>query len=225
MVTEMDTSEYDEKIEDLTVSVDKTREKMVPVLNNFLNETEMFVTNFYTDTIKEYVLSNPDITKKHDKEGIRDLRFECRELIKLIPEIVQMHLGNEKFWSHKCTIDHLKKECKIYPAFFTHYNRSDAYNDIIESLRHILGYLGDLLSKYSYIKNGKYSDWKISDDEIFTFNGTIECTSEMKTSLKNYLELDKELAGFINELKSIEKQKEEAEGRAEAEELWDNTES
>ena len=94
MVNEMDTSEYDKKIEDLTVSVDKTREKMVPVLSNFLNETVMFVNNFYTDTIKEYVLSNPDITKKHDKEGIRDLRFECRELIKLIPEIVQMHLGN-----------------------------------------------------------------------------------------------------------------------------------
>ncbi len=88
-----------------------------------------------------------------------------------------------------------------------------------------MGYLGDLLFKYSYIKNGKYSDWKISDDEKFTYNGTIKCTSEMKTSLKNYLELDKELAGFINELKSIEKQKEEAKGRAEAEELWDDTES
>jgi hypothetical protein len=221
----MDTSKYDKKIEDLIVRVDKTREKMVPVLNTFLNGTEMFVTNFYKDTIKEYVLSNPNITKEHDKEGIRDLRFECRELLKMIQEIVQMHIGNDKFWSHKCTINDLKKECKIYPAFFTHYNRSDANNDIIESLRHILGYVGELLLKYSYIKKEKYSNWKMSDDEKFTYKGSIECTPEMKTSLKNYLELDKELAGFINELKSIEKQKEEAEGRAEAEELWDNTQS
>lgn len=72
----MDTSKYDKKIEDLIVRVDKTREKMVPVLNTFLNGTEMFVTNFYKDTIKEYVLSNPNITKEHDKEGIRDLSVE-----------------------------------------------------------------------------------------------------------------------------------------------------
>lgn len=45
----------------------------------------------------------------------------------------------------------------------------------------------------------------------------------MKTSLKNYLEMDKELARFIGELKTIEIQKEEAEGECEAEEIWNNT--
>jgi hypothetical protein len=221
----MDNSEYDKKIKYLTVCVEKTRKKMIPILSTFLNETEIFVTNFFKDTIKEYVISNPNITKKHDKEGIRDLRFECRELLKMIPEMVKMHIGNDKFWSHKCTINDLKKECKVYPEFFTHYNKSDANNDVIESLRHILGYVGVLLFKYGYIKQEKYSNWKITYDETFTYKSSIECTNEMKNSLKNYLELDKELAGFINELKSIEEQKEEAKGRVEAEELWDNTQS
>jgi len=219
----MDISEYDKKIEDLTVNIDKTREKMAPVLINFLNETKVFVTNFYKETVKEYVISNPDITKEHDKEGIRDLRYECRELIKLIPKIIQLHIGEEKFWSHKCDLNDLKQECKSFPTFSTHYNSSDANKDIIKSLRQILGYLGELLLKYGYIKNGKYSKWEMSDNEKFTYKGHIDCTSEMKTLLKSYLEMDKELAGFINELKSIEKEKEKAKGRAEAEELWDNT--
>ena len=83
--------------------------------------------------------------------------------------------------------------------------------------------MGDLLLKYGYIKIGKYSDWKMSNEEKFTYNGSIECTDEMKTSLKNYLEMDKELARFIIELNSIEKQKEEAENEGEAEEIWNNT--
>jgi len=45
----------------------------------------------------------------------------------------------------------------------------------------------------------------------------------MKTSLKNYLEMDKELAGLINELKSVENLKKEAEGECEAEEIWNST--
>ena len=81
----MDKSVYDGKIEDLTIKIDKTRQKMAPVLITFLNETEIYVTKFYKDTIKEYVVSHPDITKKYGKEGIRDLKYECRELIKLIP--------------------------------------------------------------------------------------------------------------------------------------------
>ena len=219
----MDISEYDKKIEDLTVNIDKTREKMAPVLINFLNETKVFVTNFYKETVKEYVISNPDITKDYGKDGISDLKYECRELIKMIPEMVEMYIGNDKFWSHKCPINDLKKECKIYPAFSTHYNRSDSNESIIESLRQILGYVGGLLLKYGYIKNGKYSVWKMSNDEKFTYKGGIECTDEMKTSLKNYLEMDKELAGFISELKSVENQKEEAEGECEAEEIWNST--
>jgi len=219
----MDKSKYDEKIEDLIVKINKTRQKMAPVLNNFLNETKIFVTNFYKDTIKEYVISNPDITKDYGKEGISDLKYECRELIKMIPEMVEMYIGNDKFWSHKCPINDLKKECKIYPAFSTHYNRSDSNESIIESLRQILGYVGGLLLKYGYIKNGKYSVWKMSNDEKFTYKGGIECTDEMKTSLKNYLEMDKELAGFISDLKSVENQKEEAEGECEAEEIWNST--
>ena len=219
----MDKSEYDGKIEDLTSKIDNTRQKMAPVLITFLNETEIYVTKFYKDTIKEYVVSHPDITKEYGKEGIRDLKYECRELIKLIPEIVEMHLGTDKFWSHKCPINDLKKECKVYPAFSTHYNISDSNKRIIESLRHILGYLGDLLLKYGYIKIGKYSEWKISEDDEFKYKGSIECTPEMKTSLKTYLEMDKELAGLINEVKAIEKQKKEAEGKDEAEEIWNNT--
>ena len=35
--------------------------------------------------------------------------------------------------------------------------------------------------------------------------------------------MDKELARYINELKSIEKQKEETEAEGEAEEIWNNT--
>ena len=219
----METSEYDAKIEDLTVRIDDTRQKMAPVLATFLNETKIFVTNFYKDTIKEYVISNPDITKYYGIEGIRDLKYECRELIKMIPEMVEIYIGNEKFWSHKCPINDLKKECKVYPAFSTHYNKLDSNKSIIESLRQILGYLGDLLLKYGYIKIGKYSDWKMSNEEKFTYNGSIECTAEMKTSLKNYLEMDKELARFIIELNSIEKQKLEAENEDEAEEIWNNT--
>jgi hypothetical protein len=219
----MDKSEYDIKIRDLTVQIDKTRQKMAPVLISFLNETEIYVTNFYKDTIKEYVVSHPDITKEYGKEGIRDLKYECRELIKLIPEIVEIHLGTDEFWSHKCPINDLKKECKVYPAFSTHYNISDSNKRIIESLRHILGYLGDLLLKYGYIKTGKYSEWKLSEDEEFTYKGHIQCTPEMKTSLKTYLEMDKELAGLINKVKAIEKQKKEAEGKNEAEEIWNTT--
>ena len=219
----MDTSEYDEKIGDLKFKINKTRQDMAPVLITFLNETKIFVTNFYKDTIKEYVISNPDITKNHGKEGISDLKYECRELIKMIPEMVEMYIGNDKFWSHKCPITDLKNECKIYPAFSTHYNRSDPNKSIIESLRHILGYLGDLLLKYGYIKKGKYSVWQMSYDEKFTYNRSIECSKEMKDSLKNYLEMDKHLAGFINELKSNEKQLEGAEGEEEAEDIWNNT--
>jgi hypothetical protein len=141
----------------------------------------------------------------------------------MIPEMIEMYITNGKFWSHKCPIDDLKKVCEVYPAFSTHYNRSDPNKSIIESLRQILGYLGDLLLKYGYIKVGKYSDWKMSDDEKFTFKGRFECTHEMKISLKNYLEMDKELAGFISELKSIEKQKEEAESEEEAKEIWNDT--
>jgi hypothetical protein len=63
----------------------------------------------------------------------------------------------------------------------------------------------------------------MSYDEKFTYNGSIECTKEMKDSLKNYLEMDKHLAGFINELKSNEKQLEGAEGEEEAEDIWNNT--
>jgi len=219
----MDTSEYDAKIEDLIVRIDNTRQKMAPVLVTFLNETKIFVTNFYKDTIKEYVISNPDITKEYGIEGIRDLKYECRELIKMIPEMVEIYIGNEKFWSHKCPINDLKKECKVYPAFSTHYNKLDSNKSIIESLRQILGYVGDLLLKYGYIKIGKYSDWEMSNEEKFTYKGSFECTDEMKTLLKNYLEMDKELAGFINELNSIEKEKEEAENEGEAEEIWNNT--
>jgi hypothetical protein len=219
----MDTSGYDAKIEDLTVRINNTRQEMAPVLVTFLNETKIFVTNFYKDTIKEYVISNPDITKEYGKEGIRDLKYECRELIKMIPEMVEIYIGNKKFWSHKCPINDLKKECKVYPAFSTHYNKLDSNKSIIESLRQILGYVGDLLLKYGYIKIGKYSDWEMSNEEKFTYKGSFECTDEMKTLLKNYLEMDKELAGFINELNSIEKEKEEAENEGEAEEIWNNT--
>jgi hypothetical protein len=219
----MDVSEYNKKIEDLTVKINKTRHNMAPILNTFLNETKIFVRNFYKDTIKEYVISNPEITKKYGKEGISDLKYECRELIKMIPEMVEMYIGNDKFWSHKCPINDLKKECKVYPAFSTHYNRADSNKSIIESLRHILGYVGDLLLKYDYIKKGKYSVWQLSDDEKFTYKGSFECSKEMKNSLENYLEMDKELAGFINELKSIEKQKDQAEGEDEAEYIWNNT--
>jgi hypothetical protein len=219
----MDTSVYDEKIEDLILKIDNIRQKMAPVLVTFLNETKIFVTNFYKDTIKEYVISNPDITKDYGSEGISDLKYECRKLIEMIPEMIEIYIGNEKFWSHKCPINDLKKECKVYPAFSTHYNKLDSNRSIIKSLRQILGYVGDLLLKYGYIKIGKYSDWKMSSDEKFTYNGSIECSDEMKDSLKNYLEMDKKLAGFISEINFIEKQKEEAKNECEAEEIWDNT--
>ena len=63
----------------------------------------------------------------------------------------------------------------------------------------------------------------MSKDEKFTYKGSIDCTGEMKTSLKNYLEMDKELAGFISDLKSVENQKEESEGECEAEEIWNSS--
>jgi hypothetical protein len=217
----MNILEYDEKIEDLIVKIDKTRQKMAPILLTFLNETKIFVTKFYKDTVKEYVISNPDITKNYGKEGISDLKYECRELIKMIPEMIESYIGNDKFWSHKCPVNDLKKECKVYPTFSTHYDRTNT-KSIMESLRPILGYVGNLLLKYGYIKKGKYSIWKMSDEK-FVYHGNFDCTPEMNTSLKEYLEMDKVLAGLINELKSIEKQKEEAVNKGEAEEIWNNS--
>ncbi len=192
---------------------------MAPILNAFLNDTEIFVAAFYKDRIKEYVISNPEITKDHGKEGISNLKSECKDLLKKIPELVKMNMDNDKLWSHKWPIDDLKRKRDVYHNFSTHYDRHDADEDIIKSLRYVLGYLGELLAKYNYIATEKYSAWERSYDGKFTYRGRVDCTHEMKDSLKNYLEIDKELTGLIGELESIEEQKE----KAEAENLWDIT--
>ncbi len=219
----MDTSQYDKKIEDLTVKINKTREKMTPVLETFLNETEKFIGEFFKDTMKKYVVLNPEITKNHHKKGsLQELRKECEELEKRIPELVEKNIAT-KFWIYNCPVDNIKKECETYELFSSDYKNFDANMRIIKSLRKILGLMGDLLLKYNYIEKEEEYDWEKSADGKFTYYGSIDCSSEMKTSLKNYLEMDNDLSMLYNEFNDIEKQKHDAENKAEAEELWNNT--
>ena len=219
----MDTSEYDKKIEDLTVKINKKREKITPVLNTFLNETEKFISEFFRETIKKYVVLNPEITKKHHKKGsLQKLRKECEELEDRIPKLVEKNIA-KKFWIYNCPVDNIKKECETYELFSSDYKSFDANMSIIKSLRKILGMMGDLLLKYNYINKEEEYDWEKSTDGKFTYYGSINCSSEMKESLKNFLEMDNDLSILYNEFNEVEKQKQDAENKAEAEELWNNT--
>jgi len=212
----MDSSKYDKKIGELLTEIDKHREKMAPILDNFLNEAEIVVSNFYKDQIEHFVVSNPDVTQNHGKEGITNLKSECRALLKQIPGIVKVKMGNDKFWSHKWTIDKLKSKSHQYPAWSTHYEELyDTRKALKESLNNTLTDLRKLLRKYGYIKE----DTPYQTSYPYTYYGYIECSPKMKDCFKKYIELDKKFVKITYKLRSVESQKE----KDEAKDMWDTS--
>lgn len=203
----MNTSEFDKQIEEINIKIDQFRGKMAPIYNEFLEEAVIVLSDYYKKKTEEFVVSKPDITQRHGKEGIKNLKSDCRKLLKRVPEVINKNLGINKFWSHKWDIDVLKP--KFGP---NHYGR--IFNlglEINQSLTNSSSDLRELLTKYGYIKQGEVSH--------YPGIGYIECSEEMKTIFKNYIELDEEFCKLTYELNSIENEKE----RAKAKDIWNTS--
>lgn len=203
----MDTSEFDKQIEEINIKIDHHREKMIPIYDDFLKETTIVLSDYYKKKTEEFVVSKPDITQRHGKEGITNLKSDCRELLKRVPELINKNLGINKFWSHKWDIDVLKT--KYGP---NHYNSLfDMGLDINKSLTNSASNLRELLTQYGYIKEGKTSH--------YPGIGYIKCSKKMKTIFKKYIELDEEFYKLTSELSSVENEKE----RAKAKDIWNTS--
>jgi len=213
----MDTSEYDKKIEDLTVKVNQTRDEMATVYKTFLDEIEICINDFYKKKIREYVKKYPDITMDLGHDGLANLKSECSELLDEIPGIIETELGKDRLWSHKWSLKTLKKEPRAGYGYKTHYPIYDEDTHIKDALRHVLGYVGVLLTKYDYLKEG-LSNFVIAADGKMIYNHDINYSEGIKNSLKIYFEMDSRLFDLLSGIKSTEKKKTEAE----AEDLWDS---
>ena len=124
-------------------------------------------------------------------------------------------MGDTKFWSHKWTLEKLKKECKSIPKYATHYNDSHKIKKGLEkSLTNTLNGLRTFLVKYGYLKHDRNVHQFIS-----LHVGNVDCNSEMKSFYREYNELDKEMARLTLNLISVEKEK----GKAISQDIWDRT--
>lgn len=203
----MDTSGFDKQIENINIKIDQQRRQMTPIYDEFLKEATNVLNDYYKSKTEQFVVSKPDITQKHGKEGIKKLKSDCRELLKRVPDIINKNLGINKFWSHKWEIDVLKSNygTNHYDSVYkigSEINRS--LNDSASDLR-------ELLTKYGYIEQGKVSHYPSI--------GYIECSKGMKTIFKKYIELDEEFYKLTYELRSIENEKE----KAKAKDIWNTS--
>lgn len=206
----MDTSDYDNKIGELTNEIDTYRVTMSPTFEKFLEEAETLVKGYYKDKIREIAIQYPEVTQKLGKDGITQLKSECREILTQIHDIVMINLGNDNYWSHKWTIEKLKNISFYHNSHYV--NRSKIESDLRESLNDTLNDLKKIFIKYGYAnQQEKYTNYHIN---------YLECNEEMKKCFKKYKVLDKEFAILTSKLKSIENEKE----KAKAEDLWNSTE-
>lgn len=212
----MDKSTYEQKREDIKEKVKQQQEIMKSDKNVFLEDTTNFVSTFYEEELNKYIKSvaNKEITIKLGAEGRNRLISEYKELIENIPEMIKDKLDKNDIWSHNWTLDKLIEKSHSHIA--ANYAFKELNGIIDKPIKEILGYLGELLSRYGYLE-GKRSNWKKNDDGTYIYGYRIDCSPEMKNSINKYLKSDAQLARLISKLNDLEHQKESEE----IEDLWD----
>ena len=107
---------------------------MAQILDKFLSATTNSVSDYYKNEIKHFVISYPNITEKHGKSGISNLKLECKEALNNLPIIIKDNLDIEKFWPHKMSIEELEKSYRetysIHIPKFINYSNNHRNYDI-----------------------------------------------------------------------------------------------
>jgi len=145
----MDASEFDAKIGKLEEEMKNHRDQMEETCNEFLIATNEFTIDWFNKSVEKEVRSNPEITKKHGVEGLRNLKSDLYDLLPKVPDLVNQHLNEDAYWGHRGMIP--DEQEKRWGRYFLYTILGPIVGPLDEGTRIILGYVGEILLKYGYI--------------------------------------------------------------------------
>jgi hypothetical protein len=216
----MDTSEFDTKIGKMEEDMKNLREQMEKTCNDFLLATNEFVIDWFKKNVEKEVQSHPEITKKLDVEGLRKLKSDLQDLILKAPDLINRYLNVDTYWGHRGIIS--KDGENRSRRYFSYRELAPVEGPLDESIRIILGYVGELYAKYGYISDNSpdyinYRWQRKSGSNQRRYSISYDWSKKMSEIMKKYSEQYDRLVSLDENLKEIKQDKE----KAEAKRLWD----
>lgn len=214
----MDTSEFDPKIGNLEKEMKIFREQMEKTCDDFLIATNEFIIDWFNKSVQDSVQRNPDITKKHGIEGLRNLKSDLNDLILRVPDLVNQHLNKDAYWGHRDTISDGKE--KLWGRYSLYRALGPIDGPLDEGTRIIFGYVGEILIKYGYVSLNEtkiVNYWTSIGSNRLRYSIGYNWSEKMSEIFKKYSDQYDKLIKMDNELKSLKRNKSEAE----AKNLWD----
>ena len=196
-------------IDKMKVDIETLQKNAQSISQEFINQSELFVTSWIDETATEVVKENYEVTKENGLEKLKKLKEDISNLQSRSSELVNKFLNVELDWVHK-------------NSKYNHSDHYDKFKDFKDNLnkafKSILGFLGDILSKYGYINFDKKCLWEKSfkDEPKHYYKHNIAIPENLKSLFDNY---DKIMSKIVYEktMLNIEIDKKNKE---EAENLW-----
>lgn len=150
----------------------------------FLNEANLFVSQWYSNTLEKFINSFPPASQKLTAEHKEHIKKELRSLQNNIaPELTKV-LSKESYWWHLGSLSDVPRDF---------YKTID--NMLEEDLRIVFGKVGNILEEYGFIIKNYFDGDKgfvAHKDDInlyyFEYVYPVHWSDQMKRKMDNYWE-------------------------------------
>jgi hypothetical protein len=134
--------EIDSLIQKKEIELSPLRSRMEEFKVEFIKETIVFATEWYTKTAKEYVTKYPQVTLNMSEEKIAKMKAKINELTRNNEKIVN-ELDKPALWWHQ--------KPNLHDSINQYKQLVDKYPEILDhAVRHVLGRLGSILEEFRY---------------------------------------------------------------------------
>lgn len=213
----MDTSKFDVQIRNLQVRMDAMRSQMEEICKEFFEATKEFAVAWFQSCIEKEVVSQPGVTKKSGKKGLRNLKTELQSTIAKVPHIVEKHVNQDKYWVHRGQLPDDNDLSSRFGRYQTYGRR--APEELEKGVRELLGYAGAILMKHGFVDTGECSVWEVQHgSERPRYKYGYDWSGKMNGVIQRYSGQYEELIKLDHEFKKIQQEKAEAE----AKDLWNH---
>lgn len=199
----MDTSAFDNKINNLENQFDEKQKEMGDIYNKFIEIIIKESKLWSIHKIEKSIESNYEITLSKNESMLKNLKEECIELINEMPKLVEESFDDDKYWIHRKNLSFLVK------SYSENKNYAERIENIIKSrLITIMGRTGVILYKNGYIAHDNSSpEWTRFTDGTLRFDGSFELNVEIKQIIDNYTKKSTELINIVEKIMSVKEDK------------------
>ncbi|MDX1918530.1 MAG: hypothetical protein SFT81_05255 [Candidatus Caenarcaniphilales bacterium] len=212
----MSKDEFEKVFEDKILRLKSLKESMSETHNDFLQATVVFVRKWINDKTQFYLQNLAERTLSMSHQELADFKADVFELIRDTKDLVSDELGKPYLWWHLWTEDEIKRNVNSLDIDYVSkgLGEDSAVYQVDLVIRHIIGFLGDILEDYGYINLNLSSNrdiWvRAATTRATYYAEEYEWSEDMTQALSSYghlyrkaHELSRELIKLENEVKKL----------------------